>query len=161
MALRDTNRTLPIALLRARENLMRPLRPIISEHGCTEQQWRVLRELAESGPCDATTLASRSCLLAPSMTRIIRSLEERGLIIRRSDASDSRRLNLEISDAGRTLLDIASPRIEELYTRFEVAYGRENLETLLDMLERVPSMETAEPAACCAEIIPAAAECDS
>lgn len=141
MTLRHTDRSLPIALLRARESFMRPLRPIIAQCGCSEQQWRVLRELAESGPCDATTLAARSCLLTPSMTRIIRSLEERGLVVRRSDTSDNRRLKLEISAAGRELLDQASPDIEVIYARFEAAYGRNNLEILLDMLHRLSTLE--------------------
>lgn len=41
-----TRRTLPMALLRLRERVMAEFRPIMSEHGVTEQQWRVLRVLA-------------------------------------------------------------------------------------------------------------------
>ena len=43
-----TQRSLPMALLRARELLMERFRPMLSAHGVTEQQWRVLRVLHES-----------------------------------------------------------------------------------------------------------------
>ena len=43
-------RSLPIALLRARERLMPPIREMLIRSGITEQQWRILRALEEAGP---------------------------------------------------------------------------------------------------------------
>ena len=55
-------RALPIALLEAREAVMSRFRPMLATHDITEQQWRVLRVLAEAGPLEATELARpRSC----------------------------------------------------------------------------------------------------
>ena len=65
-----TNRSLPIALLRAREKVMGPIRAMLSDVGVTEQQWRVLRVLDERGPLDPTEIADRSVLLLPRLTRI-------------------------------------------------------------------------------------------
>ncbi|MBT7906778.1 MAG: MarR family transcriptional regulator, partial [Marinovum sp.] len=59
-ALPPNSRSLPIALIRAREGVMLPIRQMLSETGITEQQWRVLRVLAEYGVMDAKTLADRS-----------------------------------------------------------------------------------------------------
>ena len=73
-------RSLTIALLRARETVMSHFRPILAAHDVTEQQWRVLRVLAESGTLDVTELADKASLLAPSLTWIIKTLDERGLI---------------------------------------------------------------------------------
>ena len=42
-ALPSTSRSLPIALIRAREGVMAPIREMLAETGITEQQWRVLR----------------------------------------------------------------------------------------------------------------------
>ena len=47
-------RSLPIALLRAREKVMAPFREMLSRTDITEQQWRVLRILSEFGPQDST-----------------------------------------------------------------------------------------------------------
>ena len=67
----DTRRSLPIALLRARETVMHRFRPLLASHDLTEQQWRVIRVLGETSPLDASDVAERACILAPSLTRII------------------------------------------------------------------------------------------
>ena len=41
--MRATTRSLPIALLRARERVMQPIRSILAKAEVTEAQWRVLR----------------------------------------------------------------------------------------------------------------------
>src|SRR5262245_55114576 len=74
---RDTRRALPIALLRAREAVMARFRPILAAHDVTEQQWRVIRVLGEESPLDASEVAERACVLAPSLTRIIRALDRK------------------------------------------------------------------------------------
>ena len=66
--LRRTARSLPIALLRARERVMGPIREILNESGISEQKFRVLRVVEESGPMEQTALAQQACLLLPSLT---------------------------------------------------------------------------------------------
>ena len=70
--LRDFEHSLPMELLKAREAAMSRFRPMLRDHGLTEQQWRVIRALAHYGEIDAGELAQRSFLLAPSLTRILR-----------------------------------------------------------------------------------------
>ena len=38
-----------IALIQARESMMAFFRPIFNQHNITEQQWRIVRLLAENG----------------------------------------------------------------------------------------------------------------
>jgi DNA-binding MarR family transcriptional regulator len=47
-----THRNLPLLLLQARERVMARFRPILNEHGITEQQWRIVRLLLEEGPLE-------------------------------------------------------------------------------------------------------------
>src|SRR5260370_20470549 len=74
----DDRQSLPIALLRAREAVMSYFRPHHRKGGITEQQWRVIRVLSLDGETDATSLARRSYLLAPSLSRILKDLEAGG-----------------------------------------------------------------------------------
>ncbi len=97
-----TQRSLPMALLRARENVMAPIRAMLSASGLTEQQWRLLRVLSESGPLEATILANRAALLLPSQTRIVQSMEKRGLVFRRPHNIDKRRHTVEITALGQS-----------------------------------------------------------
>jgi homoprotocatechuate degradation regulator HpaR len=131
---RDTRRALPIALLRAREVVMARFRPILAAHDVTEQQWRVIRVLGEESPLDATEVADRACVLAPSLTRIIRALEERKLISRARDAVDGRRICLALAATGLQLIQEVTPEISPVYAELEAQYGRERIELLLDML---------------------------
>ena len=55
---------------------MSRFRPMLREHGLTEQQWRVIRALADYKEIDAGELAKKSFLLAPSLTRILQFLEK-------------------------------------------------------------------------------------
>lgn len=134
---RDTRRSLPIALLRAREAVMSRFRPMLAQHGVTEQQWRTLRILYESGTIEATELAQRACVLPPSLTRIIMALEERGLLTRSRHANDGRRVLLDITAEGRALIAAVTPESAAIYKEMEQRYGKEEVERLLDQLEKL------------------------
>lgn len=132
-----TNRSLPIALLRARERVMGPIRTMLAGVGITEQQWRVLRVLDEAGPMDPTRIATEACLLLPSLTRILQKLEDKELIVRRRDLKDRRRQIIDVSDAGRQLIieNIEFNRKLTAATRDRLGEAKYNL--LLDLLNEL------------------------
>ncbi len=134
---KDTRRSLPMALLRARESVMEQFRPLLARHEMSEQQWRVIRVVAEAGILDATEVAARAAILAPSLTRIIRALEQRKLIKRRKDAGDGRRVMLEITPGGAALIERASPESLIVYKKIAATFGEVKLEALLDLLDEL------------------------
>lgn len=145
--LRSTRRSLPIALLRAREAVMSHFRPMLAQHDVTEQQWRVIRVLDESGMLDASEVAERAFILAPSLTRMIRSLEERGFISKHKDKGDGRRVLLKIAPAGEAIIRDVLPDSRKIYEQLEARYGRERLENLVELLDELASFrnETGSP----------------
>lgn len=147
IGMRPFNRSLPMALLRAREAAMRRFRPLLAAHDLTEQQWRVLRALtAADGRLDLTGLAERTALQVPSASRIIANLEERGLVERRSAAGDQRRASLGLGDAGRGLVRRIAPHSEAAYNRIEEEFGAERLARLLDELAELAALPVTEAA---------------
>lgn len=130
----STTRSLPIALIRAREGIMSPIRDMLAETGITEQQWRVLRVLAEYGTLDTTTLAERACLLFPSLTRIVTTMREKGLITQTRDEVDRRRQMINITAQGQQIIDDRLPQAAAIVTGFKTRLGEENYEKLLDLL---------------------------
>lgn len=132
---RATRRSLPMSLLRAREAVMSHFRPMLDGHDVNEQQWRVIRVLAESGQMSASDVAEQANILAPSLTRMIRSLTERGLILKARDDSDGRRVMLEIAPAGREMLRKVTPDSAKIYADLEAKFGKERFEQLVDLLE--------------------------
>lgn len=140
-ALHSTTRSLPIALNRARESLMGPIREMLAKTGLTEQQWRVLRVLAEYGPQEATKLAERASLLLPSQSRIVQTLVEKGLVERSQDKRDRRRQTLAVTHKGMEIIEENVPRALELARDVEQALGREKLETLLEILRELHQLK--------------------
>ncbi|RVD63184.1 homoprotocatechuate degradation operon regulator HpaR, partial [Mesorhizobium sp. M4A.F.Ca.ET.029.04.2.1] len=113
-------------------------------HDITEQQGRVLRVLAETGPLEATELANRASILPPSLTRIIKAMEEREFITRNKVKDDGRRALLAISPAGLALIEDLAPERIAIYDAIEKRYGAEQHERLLDMLEGLIQSESTE-----------------
>lgn len=140
--LRGFDESLPMALMRAREAVMRRFRPVLAEHDLTEQQWRVLRALADSDrPVSVGDLADRTFLLGPSLSRILANLTERSLVDRSTDADDARRAVLTISPTGRRLVASVAPRSEMVYDEITAELGSGALETLYDLLGRTAGLE--------------------
>jgi homoprotocatechuate degradation regulator HpaR len=133
--------SIPVQLLRAREAMMRNFRPVLAAQGFTEQQWRVLRTLEASGALDAAALSERSMILPPSLTRILRTLEERGLLERRRDASDRRRTLCALSDAGRVQVNDLAPRTAAVHDAIEARFGAERTRKLLELLREIAALE--------------------
>jgi homoprotocatechuate degradation regulator HpaR len=132
--MRDFSRSLPMSLLRAREAVMRKFRPSLRRHDLTEQQWRILRALAAIDAIEVTELAHTAFLLAPSLSRILRDLEARGLVERKTAETDLRRGLVSISDKGLRLMEVVAPSSEAIYAAITRRYGSKKLAALQDML---------------------------
>ena len=141
MPLRERRRSLAIGLLKAREAVMSHFRPILADHDVTEQQWRVLRALSEAGTLDATEVAEKAFILAPSLTRMLRSLEERNLITRHKDKDDGRRVLLTLAPAGRAVIDEVMPDSRRVYADIDARFGAGRVEELFNMLEELAALK--------------------
>ena len=113
---------------------MRQFRPNLRKHGLTEQQWRILRALAAVDTVEATELAGTAFLLGPSLSRILRDLDARGLIERSVDEADLRRSVLSISAKGLRLIAQVAPGSEAIYAAIAGRYGARRLVELQKML---------------------------
>lgn len=146
LGMRGFERSLPMALLRARETVMRRFRPILKEHGLTEQQWRVLRALADAEePQSVGALAEETYLLGPSLSRMLATLGGRGLVERRAGGDDARRAEIQITGAGRALVASIAPESEAQYARIEQSLGGPELDALYALLGRVAALDGAGP----------------
>ena len=130
----STIRSLPIALIRAREGVMSPIRVMFAQSGITEQQWRVLRVLSEHGLVDSTTLADRSSLLFPSLTRIITTMRDKGLVTQTRDNIDRRRQMIAITDTGQKIINDHAAEAAQIVVDIRARMGEGNYEQLLDLL---------------------------
>lgn len=117
-------------LLRAREAAMRRFRPYLRELGLTDQQGRILRALAEVDWIDMLDLSTRCCIHPASLSRIIPRLVERGLVRRRQDTVDARRVTVCLTRKGRSTQKAVGLHAEQIYGELAEQLGAGNIEEL-------------------------------
>lgn len=137
LPMRSFSSSLPMALLRAREAVMRRFRPALRAHDLTEQQWRVLRALAHAGALEVTELAAATCILPPSLSRILPELEMRGYVSRSRADGDARRFVTRLEPGGIRLIAAHAPRSEAIYAEISRLLGPARLEQLLGLLREL------------------------
>ena len=113
---------------------MSRFRPMLREHGLTEQQWRVIRALADYPDTSASELARLSFLLSPSLTRILQFLESEKIIKRAGDASDLRRSVFRLTAKGQRVFAQVAPGSARVYADIEREFGVDRLEALYRLL---------------------------
>ena len=129
------HRNLPHLLLRSREALMAHFRPLLAESGLTEQQWRILRELAEQGPLEPRQLCQACSISSPSIVGVLARMEETGLILRERMAHDQRRVRVSLTAPGRRIVRRLIPRIEQRYRKLEESLGLRSIQEVYDALD--------------------------
>ncbi len=134
------HRNLPRLLLEAREAVLLHFRPNLRKSGLTDQQWRVLRVLAEHPACDVATIAQEAFLLGPSLSGVLARMERDGLIVRSADAQDARKQVVRATPRAKRLAAKLAHSIEAHYSVMEAALGAKQLTQLYALLDAVIAM---------------------
>ncbi len=142
MALNDFTDSLPMLLYRASDAVMPRFRRIFNESGITEQQWRVLRVLAEVNSMATRELAGVCLIPAPSLVGIVDRLQHAELVARAPVPGDRRKVMVSITPQGMHLHDRVGPQVTATYAELMQSIGPRQwialsaaLNDLLDTLE--------------------------
>lgn len=129
------HRNLPHLLLRARDVLMAQFRPLLSAHGLTDQQWRILRELLEQGPQEPRQLSEACSISSPSIAGVLLRMEETGLVARERMPHDQRRVRVSLTPSSRQTANLLVPLIEARYAALEQTLGVQAMQEVYDALD--------------------------
>lgn len=116
--------------------------------GLTAPQYRVLRQLQQTGggPLSASELADRLGVTPGNLTGILDRLEQEGLLTRQRGVQDRRSLQVGITPAGEALMQRAVPELHAhlrgLFAPLELA----DLSQVQGLLERLESHLLSEQA---------------
>ena len=127
------------------ENILRSIRRIIratdlhsrrlaSEHRLTTPQLLCLRLLTQEGPLTPGTVAKEMYLSQATITGILDRLERRGLVERRRDQADRRKVSIHLTQEGTIAVKQAPlPLHERFASRLEAlsAADRDEIERVL------------------------------
>lgn len=147
-ALERLPRNLPLLLLQARERVIARFRPILNAHGVTEQQWRIVRALLETGPLEPREIVVLCAISSPSLAGVLARMEKTGLVTRQRLDHDQRRLEVSLTPKSRGLARRMAPAIEAAYAELEASIGAQAVQglytTLDDLIGRLATDEPAE-----------------
>jgi DNA-binding MarR family transcriptional regulator len=88
-------------------------------------------------PITPGLIAERAIVSSASATSVLDTLEKRGLIVRRPHPDDGRKLVIDLTDAGRAIIDRVLPGIHMLETRVMSALTPADLAQLMRLLSKV------------------------
>lgn len=136
-----TRRNLPSLLLQAREAVLARDVPCLRQHELTDAQWRVLRFLGEQGTVETGRLAREACILGPSLSGVLDRMERNGLVRRKRDPVDGRRIVVQTTTGGARLVAKLSHCFDAHQRHIEQTVGSHNLVTLCDLLVKLMELE--------------------
>jgi DNA-binding MarR family transcriptional regulator len=119
------------------DNLLRPA-------GLTALQYTALTVLERHPDLSSAQLARNSFVTAQSMADMINALEGRGLIERHRDQADRRRLVVDLTTAGRALLDLYRDQVAAVQTRMLTGLDSEEISRLRHCLHACHANLTTE-----------------
>ena len=99
-----------VKLMRAGRAVLARVEPRLAAAGLTPTQLGVLEAILHKGPLTQRELGRKVLTSAGNMTDVVDKLEARGLVRRTRSPRDRRVVPVELTQAGRTLIEALFPR---------------------------------------------------
>ncbi len=131
------HRNLPLMLLQARERVIARFRPLLNANGVTEQQWRIVRALLETGPLEPREIVVVCGISSPSLAGVLGRMEELDLVARERLDHDQRRVRVSLTPRSRALVRRMVPLVEQAYQALEADIGPTLVAELYRTLDRL------------------------
>ena len=112
MSLKQSPSLTALEAAQAATRLARQVALALADLDLSPSQYRLLLFLSE-GNAAASAVAGRLAVSRPSVTALADGLERRGLLQRKSDPADRRRVAHELTDAGKEALGAADAVVAE------------------------------------------------
>jgi DNA-binding MarR family transcriptional regulator len=116
---------------------VRALADELGPHGVTTGQWSALRVLWQQEGLSQVELAQRMLVEKASLTAVLKAMDAQGLITRRRNAADRRKLNIFLTAAGRRLKGKVLPLAGKINKRATRRLSAAQVQQLRGLLARV------------------------
>lgn len=124
-------------VLRTAATLSDPMNRLLKNHGLSMAKLNILRILCGEGqPTACSLIKQRMIAMVPDVSRIIDRLERDGLVNRIRSTRDRRVVHVQITEAGRKLLDRVNPEVVRQHRQLLQSLSKEELRVLNDLLVR-------------------------
>lgn len=107
------------------------------EHGLSVTEWRVLAILGRFPGISASEIIARGAMDKVTVSRAVARLGDRGLVRRKADAEDRRRVALALSRKGVSLFNEVVPEALAYERQLLAALTDEERESLMNLMEKL------------------------
>jgi DNA-binding MarR family transcriptional regulator len=140
----DRSNTALVALRRILRVTELNARKLAHESELTTSQLLVLQHVSQQGRALPSEIAKAVALKQATVTVVVNKLEDAGLVTRRRDTDDRRRVWIELTDAGTTALQNSPDLLQHRFVKgFDSLDGWEQ-SMIIAALERVSALLDAE-----------------
>lgn len=128
-------------LLKQSEALVRDrLQPSLDEVALTLEHWRIMAVLHEQPGLGMTSLAELAVVPNATLTRHVDKLVERGMVVRRVDPDDKRRVVAALSPLGARLTTRLRAEEDALAEQIAARLGSDRFDALTRELALLPGL---------------------
>lgn len=140
----DRSNTALVALRRILRVTELNARKLAQESELTTSQLLVLQHVSQRGSALPSEVARAVALKQATVTVVVNKLEDAGLVTRKRDTDDRRRVWIELTDAGRAALESSPDLLQHRFVKgFDSLEGWEQ-SMIIAALERVSALLDAE-----------------
>ncbi|WP_375561407.1 MarR family winged helix-turn-helix transcriptional regulator [Bernardetia sp. OM2101] len=108
-----------------------------TEHGITHSTGFVLLNIDQENGSPATKIAPLMGMEARSLTRILKSMEEEGLIVRQSDSEDRRKVMICLTDEGKLRREAARQSVKTFNMQIFDKISPDKMENFFEVIEHI------------------------
>lgn len=111
-------------------------RQFFQQYGLSQVRFFALRHIARETGLSLSELSRRLLCTKGNATRILKSMEDEGLILRQIDPKDNRLYHLELTDAGMALLTSVEQEYQQ-YNQQRFAFLASSADSMLQSLNHL------------------------
>lgn len=139
----DELSTVAVELVRSASRLTRKVGRVAGK-SYSSAAWRVLSDLEQHGPTRISDLAAQQHIRQPSMTTLVRRLEDEGWLEREPDPSDGRAILVRLTSAGTDALNdyrrVAAEQIVPILAEFDET-DRRTIARAIALMQRLSDLD--------------------
>lgn len=108
-----------------------------AEHGITHSNGFVLLNIDKEHGTPATKIAPLMGMEARSLSRMLKTMEEEGLIYRRQDDKDRRKVMICLTDKGKIKRELSRQVVKEFNKRVREAISEEKMQVFFEVIDKI------------------------
>ncbi|MCR9135256.1 MAG: winged helix DNA-binding protein [Alphaproteobacteria bacterium] len=115
----------------------------IGEHGITRLMWCVLRGVGMEGVTTPSALAGYIGIARPAISRLLKTMEARGLLVRHGTEGDGRSTQIRLTEEGKGKMRVCHVLVQELNAHFSKKLGERAYADFMQTIDLLTEGESA------------------